>query len=87
MSDGNGLVEALLGLEGFRVLKVTETPAEVLIEVETTVDFVGCADCGTRAESQDRTAVEIRDLACFGRAARLLWRKLSAAVALCRGGL
>jgi hypothetical protein len=26
MSDGNGLAEALLGLEGFRVLKVSETP-------------------------------------------------------------
>ena len=75
MSDGNGLAEALLGLEGFRVLKVSETPAELVVEVETIADLVGCGDCGTRAESQDRMAVEIRDLACFGRAARLLWRK------------
>ncbi len=75
MSDGTGLAEALLGLDGFRVLKVTETLGEVVIEVETTADLVGCDDCGIRAESQDRMAVEIRDLACFGRAARLVWRK------------
>ena len=31
--------------------------------------------CGTRAEAQDRMRVEIRDLACFGRAARLVWHK------------
>ncbi len=75
MNDGNGLAEALLGLEEFRVLKVTETHAEVLIDVETTTDFTGCSACGTRAESQDRMTVQIRDLACFGRPARLMWRK------------
>ncbi len=41
MSDGNGLAEALLGLDGFRVLNVTETPAEVVIDVETTVELMG----------------------------------------------
>ena len=75
MSDGSGLVEALLGLDGFRVLEVTETPAEVIIAIETTVDVVGCGTCGTRAVAQDRMRVEIRDLACFGRPARLVWRK------------
>ncbi|HSH59934.1 MAG TPA: ISL3 family transposase [Acidimicrobiales bacterium] len=75
MNDGNGLAEALLGLDGFRVLKVTETDAEVVIDIETTADFMGCSGCGSRAESQDRMRVEIRDLACFGRPARLVWRK------------
>ncbi|MDQ3680370.1 MAG: ISL3 family transposase [Actinomycetota bacterium] len=75
MSDGNGLAEALLGLDGFRVLKVSETPDEVVIEIETTLELMGCKRCGTRAESQDRMAVEIRGLACFGRPARLMWRK------------
>ncbi len=32
MSDGTGLAEALLGLDGFRVLKVSE--AEVVIDIE-----------------------------------------------------
>ena len=75
MIEGTGLAEALLGLDGFRVLEVTETPAEVVIDVETTTEAVGCGECGSRAESQDRVAVELRDLACFGRPARLVWRK------------
>ena len=75
MSDGTGLAEALLGLEGFRVLEVTEDPDEVVITVETTVDVVGCRSCGTRAEAQDRMPIDIRDLPCFGRPARLRWIK------------
>ncbi len=75
MSDGTGLAEALLGLPGFRVLAVVETDTEVVIEVETTVEGVGCTNCGSRAESQDRMPVAIRDLACFGRPARLVWNK------------
>src|SRR5688500_12547793 len=75
MSDGTGLTEALLGLPGFRVLEVTETPQELVVRIETTADFVGCSGCGMRAESQDRIEVAIRDLSCFGRPARLVWRK------------
>jgi len=75
MDDGTGLAEAMLGLDGFRVLEVTETAAELIIDVETAVDIEGCGSCGTRAEAQDRMTVEIRDLACFGRPARLVWRK------------
>ena len=75
MSDGTGLAEAMLGLDGFRVLAVTNAGAEVVIDVETTATRAGCAQCGTRAEAQDRMVVEIRDLACFDRAARLVWRK------------
>ncbi len=74
MSDGIGLAEALLGLDGFRVLSVAET-VEVVVVVETTIDFVGCGECGVRAEAQDRVDVEVRDLACFGRPVRLVWRK------------
>jgi transposase len=75
VDDGTGLAEALLGLDGFRVLAVTETPAEVIIAIETTVTVVGCEACGTRAVAHERMPVEIRDLACFGRPARLVWRK------------
>lgn len=67
MGDGIGLAEALLGLPGFRVLAVIETDAEVEIDIETTIDVVGCASYGCRAEAQDRMPVAIRDLACFGR--------------------
>ncbi len=75
MSDGTGLAEALLGLDGFRVVAVTENAAEVVIEIETTATVMGCSACGTRAEAHERMAVAIRDLACFGRPARLVWRK------------
>ncbi len=72
MSDGSGLAEALLGLDGFRVLAVSET-VEVTVVIESVRDLVGCSSCGVRAE--DRMDVEVRDLACFGRPARLVWRK------------
>jgi len=75
MGDGIGLAEALLGLDGFRVLEVTETADEVTITIETTVDVVGCGGCGTRAEAQDRMPIHVRDLACFGRPTRLVWIK------------
>jgi transposase len=75
MNDGTGLAEALLGLDGFRVLEVNESDAEVVITVETTADVVGCWQCGVRAEAKGRVAIDIRDLACFGRPARLRWIK------------
>jgi len=75
MNDASGLAEALLGLDGFRVLKVDETPAEVVVTVETFSDVEGCSSCGVRAEAQDRMRVDIRDLPCFGRPARLVWMK------------
>lgn len=75
MNDGIGLAEALLGLDGFRVLAVHEMPDELVINIETTATVGWCASCGVRAERQDRMPVEVRDLACFGRPARLVWNK------------
>ena len=75
MSEGTGLAEALLGLDGFRVLEVNEGADELVVTIETVVDVVGCGRCGTRAEAQDRTAIDVRDLTCFGRPARLRWIK------------
>ena len=72
MNDVTGLAEALLGLEGFRVLGVEETPHEVIVTVETIVEVVGCSTCGVQAESEDRMGVDIRDLPCFGRPAGLV---------------
>jgi len=75
VGEGIGFAEALLGLPGFRVVAVTETEVEVVIDIETTVEVMGCAACGSRAESQDRMPVAVRDLACFGRPTRLVWNK------------
>ena len=66
VGDGIGLAEALLGLDGFRVLDVVETAMEVIVTVETTVDFTGCDRCGVRAEAQDRRPVHLRNLPASG---------------------
>lgn len=71
MLDGNGLADKLLGLEGFGVLEVLENPDELVVTIESDADFVGCPQCGSRAEAHDRRPVDIRDLACFGRPVRL----------------
>src|SRR5918994_3869961 len=75
MSDGIGLVEVLLGLPGFRVLEVVESDVEVVVTGESAVVRAPCRTCGARAEPQDRMPVDVRDLACFGRPARLRWVK------------
>ncbi|MEW6583652.1 MAG: ISL3 family transposase [Actinomycetota bacterium] len=75
MGDATGLAEALLGLDGFRVLGVEEGDAEVVIRVETVAGPVGCPGCGVVATAHDRMWVEYRDLAVFGRPARLVWWK------------
>ena len=54
MSDGIGLAEALLGLDGFRVLEVHETTDEVVISVKTTARIAWCGACGARAAAHDR---------------------------------
>jgi transposase len=75
VDDGSGLAEALLGLSGFRVVTVSETPGELVVLIETNADRAACASCGTWAQAHERMEVSIRDLPCFGRAARLVWRK------------
>lgn len=75
MSEGTGLAEMLLGLDGFRVLEVVEGPEELVVTVETTASVMGCSACGTRAVAHERMPIAIRDLACFGRPVRLVWIK------------
>ena len=62
MDDAIGHAEAMLGLDGFRVLDVDRKPAEMTVTVETTAEVAGCPTCGVRAEAQDRLRVDIRDL-------------------------
>lgn len=71
MGDATGLAEAMLGLDGFRVLDVSEADDELTITVESTTTIQGCVRCGTRAVAHDRRPTDVRDLACFGRPVRL----------------
>ena len=57
------------------MLEVTESPDELVIGIETTVERAACARCGTWAEPHERKSVEVRDLPFGGRPARLVWRK------------
>ena len=75
MNNPTSLAEALLGLDGFQILEVHETPDELIINIETKSTVVGCPSCGVRAQAKDRMRVDIRDLPCFGRPARLVWMK------------
>jgi hypothetical protein len=52
MGDGIGWAEALLGLDGFRVLEVAEGADELVVRIETTSTVVGCSGCGVRAEGR-----------------------------------
>ncbi len=75
MNNPTSLAELLLGLDGFQILEVHETPDELIINIETKSTVVGCPACGVRAQAKDRMRVDIRDLPCFGRPARLVWMK------------
>jgi len=75
VSEGTGLAEKLLGLDGFRILEVAEGPDELVVTIETTATVTGCGACGTRAVAHERRPIAIRDLACFGRPVRLVWNK------------
>jgi transposase len=75
MNDGTGLAEAMLGLSGVRVVEVIESDVELVITVESTAIREFCRSCGTLAQAQDRMTVDVRDLPCFGRPARLVWVK------------
>jgi hypothetical protein len=59
MNDRIGLAERLLGLDGFRVLEVTEGPDALVIAIETTAGLVGCSECAVRAEAHDRMPIAI----------------------------
>jgi transposase len=86
MADhGMGMAEALFGLDGFRVLEVTEGDVELTVRVETVVNVAACDGCGTRAESPVRVERTFRDLPCFGRPVRLEWRKRRWRCRVCAG--
>jgi hypothetical protein len=53
---GTGLAERLLGLDGFRMLEVTQGPDELVVTVETTAEVVGrsavgCVPGGARSDA------------------------------------
>src|SRR4051812_43601021 len=67
------MCERLVGLPDVTVLAVDDQPAQpIRVHVE---QRVGRPACATPAWSKGRPIVELADLPCFGRAARLVWHK------------
>jgi transposase len=65
----------MLGLPGFVVLAVSDYAGEVEQAIETTVDVVGCPECGAVAQLHDRRPCWVRDLPAGGRPVALVWVK------------
>jgi len=69
------MCELLVGLPEVTVLAVADVAGEPLrVHVETR-ERPSCPGCGGDVAIKDRPAVELMDLAVFGRRARLIWRK------------
>jgi len=70
------MCELLVGLPEVTVLAVADVAGEPLrVHVETREPRPSCPGCGGDVAIKDRPAVELMDLAVFGRRARLIWRK------------
>jgi transposase len=69
------MCELLVGLPAINVLAVDDRTEVVVVCIESRVERPGCAGCGAPAWVKDRPPVELVDLPCFGRPARLVWRK------------
>jgi transposase len=70
------MCELLVGLPAVTVLAVDDRPGQPLrVHIETRGDRPCCRGCGGPVVVKDRPVVEMVDLPCFGRPARLVWRK------------
>jgi transposase len=70
------MCELLVGLPMINLLGVDDERADaVAVHVELRVESPRCPGCGRRAWVKDRPMVELVDLPCFGRPARLVWHK------------
>ena len=74
--DPTRVCELLVGLPAVCVLGVVdEHDAPIVVHVETRDARPWCASCAGGVVIKDRPSVELVDLPCFGRPARLMWRK------------
>ena len=75
-TNATRMCERLVGLPDVTVLAVDDQPGEpIRVHVEQRVERPVCVVCSTPAWSKGRPTVELVDLPCFGRPARLVWRK------------
>jgi transposase len=69
------MCELLVGLPAVNVLGVDDVVDAVVVHIESRRSRPACPGCSGSAWVKDRPAVQLVDLACFGRPARLVWHK------------
>ncbi len=75
-TDATRMCELLVGLGDVDVLGVDDMSGEfVEVTVRTRTNRVFCSECGVLAGLKEWQPTQLVDLACFGRSARLCWRK------------
>jgi len=76
LTDPTRALEWMIGLPTIAFLGAEDGDGDqARIHVETKASLVGCETCGVLARIKDRSAVELVDLALFGRPTRLVWHK------------
>ena len=73
--QGSRGATVLVGMPGFVVGAQELVAGELWLYVETTVDVVGCPECGSRATGHGRSHTAVRDLPIAGRPTVLMWAK------------
>jgi transposase len=74
--DPTRVCELLVGLGDVNVLGASDEPGgPIRVHVETRSERPSCPGCAGPVWMKDRRAVELVDLAAFGRPARLVWHK------------
>jgi hypothetical protein len=66
---------AMLGLDGFVLLAVSQQDGELDQAVETIASVEFCRGCGVQARLHDRRPTWVRDLPAAGRPVTLVWVK------------
>jgi len=66
---------AMLGLDGFVLLAVSQQDGELEQAIETTATAEFCRGCGVQARLHDRRPTWVRDLPAAGRPVTLVWVK------------
>jgi transposase len=68
--------DLLVGLDALHVVRVERDDGDgLLVTVESAPEPAGCPVCGVIAHSHGRRVVELVDIPCFGRPARIRWLK------------
>ncbi len=75
MQDEVSAATAMLGLDGFVLLAVSQQNGELEQAVETRAAEVFCRGCGVQAKLHDRRPTWVRDLPTGGRPVTLVWVK------------